>query len=306
MTIGEKLKLLQKYSGLTQEALARQLDVTFATFNRWINEKAKPRAKAEAKINELYKEYSGEKEIPKSVLRAKKNLIIQKSPEQKNLVQKILKNPDIRDEFYLSLTYNSNRIEGSTLSMDETADILFQNVALPNKSLVEQLEAKNHQTALEYLFRHLSERKPLNENFILKLHTILMNSIREDAGTYRFHGVRIMGANVPTANYLKVPSLMKKLVKDMNRKKVDVVEQIANIHARFEQIHPFGDGNGRIGRLLMHAMTLKKNLPPVVINQDKKRLYMKYLNKAQTNDDYSLLEDLICDAILEGYRILER
>jgi Fic family protein len=132
-----------------------------------------------------------------------------------------------------------------------------------------------------------------------------MNAIRSDAGVYRNHGVRIMGTHVPTANYQKVPELMKELVRDI-KPSADAVAHIANIHSRFEKIHPFGDGNGRIGRLLMHAMALRENLAPVVVLQEKCRLYAAYLNKAQMKDDQSLLEDFVCDAILEGYNILER
>lgn len=304
MTISEKLRLILKLSGLTQAELASHLDVTFVALNRWINDKAAPRPKAQAAIDELYKEYSGEKQIPATILEAKKNMVFQKAKAHKNVLKQILDNPDIRDQFYLSLTYNSNRIEGSTLSEGDTAAILFENAALPNKTLVEQLEAKNHQAALEYLFQYLAEHKPLNEGLVLKLHSILMNAIRSDAGIYRNHGVRILGTYVPTANYLKVPQLMKELVKNINKNTNDVLSHIADIHARFEKIHPFGDGNGRIGRLLMHAMALRENLAPVVVLQEKRRQYATYLNKAQMKDDLSLLEDFICDAILEGYDIV--
>ena len=78
------------------------------------------------------------------------------------------------------------------------------------------------------------------------------------------------------------------------------------VHLYLAWIHPFGDGNGRIGRLLMHAMALRENLSPIVILQQNRRLYITYLNKAQMQDDFSLLEDFTCDAILEGYRIIER
>src|SRR3990167_1340777 len=306
MTIRQKLQLILKLSGLTQQELAGRLGVTFAAFNRWINGRAVPRPRAKEKIDKLYKEYSGEKQIPETVLEAKKSMVLQKAKAHKNVLKEILNNPDIQDQFYLSLTYNSNRIEGSTLSEGETAAIMFQNAALPDKALVEQLEVKNHQAALQYLFQYLSENKRLNEELILKLHSILMNAIKPDAGNYRYHGVRIMGTDVPTANYLKVSELMKELVKDIQKKTKDTFSQIADIHSRFEKIHPFGDGNGRIGRLLMHAMSLSQNLAPVVILQEKRRLYTTYLNKAQMKDDISLLEDFVCDAILEGYRILER
>lgn len=306
MTIREKIQLIQKLSGLTQAQLAGRLGVTFAALNRWINGKAIPRPKAREKIDELYKEYSGEKQIPETILAAKKAIVSQKRKNHKAVLKEIADNPDIRDQFYLSLTYHSNRIEGSSLSEDDTAAILFQNAALPNKSLTEQLEAKNHQAALEYLFGHLTFGKSLNENLILKLHSILMNAIRSDAGIYRNHGVRILGTNVPTANYLKIPVLMAELIRDINRKHKDVIAYVSLIHGRFEQIHPFADGNGRIGRLLAHAMLLKTNLPPAVIKQEKKRLYNAYLDRAQLKGDPSLLEDFICDAVLEGYEILER
>ncbi len=306
MTVKEQLQHLQKLSGLTQTELARRLGVTFVALNRWINAKVVPRSKAREKIDELYKEYTGEKQIPGTVLEAKKNLVVKTSDTHKDVVKKILDNSDIRDQFYLSLTYNSNRIEGSTLSEGDTAAILFQNIALPDKSLVEQLEAKNHQADLEFLFGHMAEKKPLDERFILRMHSILMNAIRSDAGRYRHHGVRIIGTYVPTANYLKVPDQMIELAQDINREHKDAIAHMTNIHSRFEKIHPFGDGNGRIGRLLMHAMALRVNLAPVVVLGKKRRLYVTYLNKAQMKDDQSLLEDFICDAILEGYRILDR
>ncbi|MEK7117456.1 MAG: Fic family protein [Patescibacteria group bacterium] len=306
METQEKLKLILQLSGLTQTKLAARLGVSFAAFNRWINGKAKPRKKAEDKLDELYREFSGEKIIPESVIAAKKANLLAESRKHRNVLKEILDNPDIKDQFYLSLTYNSNKIEGSTLSQDNTAAILFDNAALPDKTLVEQLEVKNHQAALDYLFGYLIEKKPLDEKLLLKLHGVLMNAIRADAGNYRSHAVRVMGTYVPTANYLKVPELMKKLVAGINKKNGDVINNIASVHAKFEQIHPFSDGNGRIGRLLMHAMALKNNLAPVVVLQEKKRLYISYLNKAQMKDDPTLLTDFVCNSILEGFKVLNR
>ena len=100
--------------------------------------------------------------------------------------------------------------------------------------------------------------------------------------------------------------IILKKIKNINKKSKDIIGQIADIHSRFEKIHPFPDGNGRIGRLLMHAMLLKENLPPAVIKQERRRLYMAYLNKAQMKDDASNLNDFICDAVLDGYGVVER
>jgi Fic family protein len=306
MNTAEKLSLVKKLSSLTQEKLAQKLGVSFVTLNSWINGKSLPRNKKLTGIDELYARYSGTKIIPENLLQAKKDILAKKSRGNRNILKTILENPDIFDEFMLSLTYNSNRIEGSRLTEDETADILFRKSVLPDRTLVEQLEVKNHQTALEFLFDYVNKSGKINESFILRLHAILMNSIRSDAGTYRNHGVRIVGSNVPTANYLKVPMLMKKIAIKINQPNRDKISHCARIHSQFEQIHPFSDGNGRTGRLIMHAMTLKNNFPPAVIRQEKKKLYLKYLNIAQLKNDPSLLEDFVCDAVLDGFVILER
>ena len=306
MKISEKLRLIQKISGLTQEKIAKQLDVSFATLNSWINEKSLPRKKKQAAINELYSQYAGIKIIPDTLLQAKKEVIAIKSQKHPGVMKEILANPDIHKQFVLSLTYNTNRIEGSTLTEDETAGILFENVSPPHRSVTEQLEAKNHQSALRYLFTWALDKNKINEGMVLKLHAILMNSIREDAGAYRNHGVRISGTYVPTANYLKVPVLLKELIKNINAPGKDIIAHVSEIHGRFEQIHPFSDGNGRIGRLLIQIMLLQKNFPPALILQEKKPLYIKYLNKFQMTGDSSLLQDFISDAVMSGFDVLER
>ena len=306
MTIRQKLEIIQKMLGLTQTKLAERFGVSFAALNSWWTGKSTPRPKMRAAIDELFLEVTGQKIIPADQLTAKKQILWQKSSKHKNVIAEILANPDIRDQFILKLTYNSNRIEGSTLSEPDTAAVLFDNVALPDKSLTEQLEAKNHQTALNYLFDYINKKERINEALILKLHSILMNGIQPDAGLYRRHGVRIIGVNLPTANYLKIPDLIPKIISRAGNVAKDIISLSANIHSQFEQIHPFSDGNGRIGRLLMNAMLLKENLAPAIIRQEQKQLYYTYLYKTQIKDDSSQLEDFLCDAVMDGFRILER
>ena len=306
MTTRQKLEIIQKMLGLTQTKLALRFDVSFAAFNSWWTGKSEPRAKALAAIDELFLEVTGQKVIPADQLTAKKKAIEQKSGDHKSVVQEILNNPDIRDQFILKLTYHSNSIEGSTLTEPDTAAILFDNAALPDKSLTEQLEAKNHQTALNYLFDHILKGEKIDENLILKLHSILMNGIRSDAGAYRNHSVRITGVNLPTANHMSVRKLTGEVLAHVAEKTKDIIGLSASVHAKFEQIHPFSDGNGRIGRLLMNAMLLKDNIAPAIIRQEQKRLYYAYLYKAQTKDDLSQLEDFLCEAVMTGFEILER
>lgn len=306
MNTRQKLEIIQKRLGTTQTKLASRLGVSFVAFNNWWTGKANPRPKMQAAIQELYLEVTGQKVLPAPELHIKKQGLLKRSKEHKNIVEKILNNPDVRDQFILKLTYNSNSIEGSTLTEPDTAAILFDNVALPNKSLTEQLEAKNHQTALNYLFDHVAKREAINENFVLKLHGILMSGVRPDAGAYRNHGVRITGVDLPTANHMKVPELISEVMAKAVTKTNDSIAASASVHSRFEQIHPFSDGNGRVGRLLMSAMLLSANLAPAVIREVQKQLYYTYLYKAQTADDQSQLENFLCDAIADGFKILER
>ncbi len=305
MNISQKLKIIQTLSKLTQTGLANKLNVSFPTLNSWINERSLPHPNKEKTIDALYYNYTGQKVIPINNLEAKKDIIIRKSKKIGNILKRITGRSDIFDQFVLSLTYNTNSIEGSTLTENDTAAIIFQNATLKNKELIEHLEAKNHQSALEYLFKVVKPGFKIKKEFILELHHILMNSIRSDAGSYRNRGVRIVGANVPTANYFKLPVLMQNIISEINKNPKDSIAHISMIHAKFEQIHPFSDGNGRIGRLIMIAMLLKNNLPPAIIKQEQKRFYYKYLQKAQQKEDYSLLVDFICDSILNSFEILD-
>jgi Fic family protein len=307
MAIADKLKIIKGLSGLTQEKMAKELGVSFVSFNRWINNISIPRKAAEKNINNLYFKYTGQRNIPNDLLEAKKDIIRNKSKIHKNTLAIIMNNPDIYDQFLLSLTYNTNRIEGSTLTEDETGAILFDNITIPNRDIIEHLEVKNHQSALYFMLNYFFQYSyKIDETLILKLHSKLMNGIRKDAGSYRNHAVRIVGAYVPTANYLKVPQLMKELIKDINKKDSDIIAKIAKIHSRFEQIHPFSDGNGRVGRLIMAAMLLSNNFPPAIVRQEKKRFYNSCLRKSQLQEDFLPLEDFVCDAIIEGIRIIER
>lgn len=301
MTIKDKLTLIRQLSGKTQEKLAAELAVSFPTLNSWINGRSIPREHAAKRIDELYLQLTGQNVIPEDLLEAKKQVLMGKRKQYPNVLRALETRKDLYDQFLLTLTYNTNRIEGSTLTEPETAAILFQNAALPDKSIIEHMEVKNHQAAFRYLTRYLTEGGDITEEMILKLHGVLMNGIREDAGNYRRHAVRIVGSNVVTANYLKVPVLMESLLKDIRYGEKDRIGFSARVHSRFEQIHPFSDGNGRIGRLILAGMLLKEDLAPAIISQKKRRFYILYLNQSQLKGDHSRLEDLICDGIITGY-----
>lgn len=304
METKQKLAIILSLTGWTQERLAQELHVSFPTANSWIHGKSQPRRGAQEQIDTLFRSHTGLSEPTEDELQAKKEIILQKSQTQGQLIDRIFSRQDLHDQLVLSFTYHTNGIEGSTLSEPETAAILFHNTALPNKTLTEQLEAKNHQVAIEHAFEVVKSEQKISEQFILKLHGILMNGIRDDAGRYRTHGVRIVGANVPTANPLKVPERMAELVRQIDRSHADPIAHVARTHAAFEQIHPFSDGNGRVGRLLMLLMLLDRNIAPAMVKQKKKQLYYRALQRAQQTEDFLPLEEFLSDAILEGYRLL--
>lgn len=306
MNTAQKLAFIQRVTGLTQTKLALRFGVSFVTLNSWRLGKSTPRPKKQELIDLMFLELTGQKVIPKEQLDAKKELLRNKSTKHHRIITEILDHPDIRDAFLLKLTYNSNRIEGSTLTEPDTAAILFDNVSLPHKSLTEQLEAKNHQTALNYLFEAVSQKTPFDEALLLRLHGILMNGIRADAGRYRDHAVRILGVNLPVANPMAISRLMPPVLEIVRCQSTDPIAQVAAVHSRFERIHPFSDGNGRVGRMIASFMLLSLNMAPAVIRQEDKQIYYSSLYKAQTTSDQSLLEDFFCDAVLSGFSILER
>jgi Fic family protein len=304
MSVQQQLQVIQSLTGKTQEVLARELGVSFVAFNAWFNGKAKPRTKTQLRIEALYAKVGGSSVPATSGLNGKKQTIRNLSRKYPNVLQRILSRQDLHDEFVLALTYHTNRIEGSTVTKDETAAILFDHTVLRNRSLVEQQEVKNHQAALVYLLHHINNGRRLNEGLVLRLHAILLNAIQQDAGSYRQHAVRIVGANVPTANYLKAPVLMVSLLKQLEKSPSDIIAHVADMHAQFEQIHPFADGNGRIGRLVITAMLLRANIAPAIIEQRQRRVYMRTLNVAQRTGESTDLQEFLCDAVLKGYRLL--
>jgi len=295
MTIIEKLILIQKQGELTQSSLANRLQVSFPTINSWLLGKSLPRKKHIELIESLYKDFFGLETIEQEKLDFFKNQVL--SFYDENWIENILKSKETLDQLLLKTTYHSNSIEGSTLTEADTEAILFQKKVIVNRTLVEQLEAINHQKAYHYTLGIVRNRQ-LKMCDILEIHKLLMSGIIDNAGEFRNHPVRILGSYVPTANFLSIEKKITELIEDFNKPSSDKLEHIARSHAMFEQIHPFSDGNGRVGRLLMLLMTLKYGLPPILVFQEQKKAYYKYLQEAQLKGDYSFLTYFVANYIL--------
>ena len=296
MKYHEQLKSIMLASGWSQEQLAQTLKVSFATLNSWINARSTPRAKAIIAIEKLYLDTVGVESVNAEALQSikKESLSLKITPER------IADNKDLLDRLTLYLTYHTNTIEGSTMTLSDVEEVLFEHKVLSNRTAVEQAEARNHQAALHWLLDELVNRRDdftISVDFILGIHLRLMNGIISGAGQFRTHSVRIMGSRVTLASWPKIPDLLEELVADIKNDNSDVIEKIANIHARFERIHPFSDGNGRTGRLIMLAQALSAGLVPPLITKERKSAYYKYLELAQTKEDYKPLEYFIAESM---------
>jgi len=183
----------------------------------------------------------------------------------------------LRDEFLIEWTYNSNAIEGNTLSLRETELVLRRGLTIGNKTLKEHFEALNHQAGIEFLERFVDRRSELDEDFIRALHGLILRNIDDgQAGAYRSTNVRILGAVHLPPDSTKVPGLINELLcwYSANRYGMPAPELAAWLHYLFVWIHPFIDGNGRTARLLMNLALLQAGYPPaVILTLDRKRYY---------------------------------
>lgn len=186
----------------------------------------------------------------------------------------------LRDEFIIENTYDSNAIEGNTLTLRETA-LVLEGVTIGEKPLKDHLEAIGHKEAFEYVIGLANKNTPLTESVIKDIHTLVLMNDRENKGKYRSVPVRISGAlHTPPQPYLVAPQ-METLIADYAEavKSKHIIEAVAKFHLRFEGVHPFIDGNGRTGRLILNLELIKAGFLPVNIKFSDRRKYYDCFDK---------------------------
>ncbi|MGA7923686.1 MAG: Fic family protein [Thermoplasmata archaeon] len=185
-----------------------------------------------------------------------------------------------REDFVIDFTYDSNRIEGSTLTSLETANLVQRRVTPPSKPLNDVLESRSHAKLLERL---LLRSQTTDLSHLLAWHRTIFSASKPDiAGTLRKYEVRIRGSRhtPPPENELR-PMLIEMLrVHNRHGGKFHPVERAALFHLRFESIHPFGDGNGRIGRLAMNLILHQSGFPMLNVRYGKRRGYYHALERS--------------------------
>lgn len=205
----------------------------------------------------------------------------------------------IKEALSIEWTYNSNSIEGNNLTLRETQMVLREGITIKGKSLREHFEAKNHETALNFLYKLVNRDHLFNSKDILSLHELVLRSIEDDfAGRLRNAGVRIAGANFLPPNAQKVSGLLDELIQFVNTNPLELndIELATVFHHKFVWIHPFFDGNGRTVRLVMNLLLMRSGFPPAIILKNDRKKYYDALNSANKGN-YSKLALLMSQAL---------
>jgi len=190
---------------------------------------------------------------------------------------------DMFKDFKTYYIYNTNAIEGNTLTLQETNLLLNENKSPEGKDLREIYDHINEKETFDFI---LKNKPKINNDLIIKLHSMLLNKIDKRIGKFRSHKVRVFGASFETSppEYVKTDmSLLLKWYKK-NKSKLHPLILAAIFHEKFERIHPFYDGNGRTGRILINLILLRNNLPPLIIKNKERKEYYNVLAIAHKAD----------------------
>lgn len=188
----------------------------------------------------------------------------------------------IREHFIIKNTYNSNAIEGNTLTEMETRVILETGITVAKKTLREHLEVKNHAEALNFIEE--IKNSPISEYDIKSIHSIILDGIdKSNAGKYRNINVEIAGASHPVSQSYLVVEQMNELLKWYHSEEI-TINRIIEFSCKFVNIHPFIDGNGRTSRLIINLELLKLGYPPITILTLDRLEYYQILDKSYYGD----------------------
>lgn len=214
------------------------------------------------------------------------------------------------DDILVRLAHHSSALEGNTITLAETISIILHNQVSSDRSidLREVYEIKNHEQAFHYLLQELENDVPLHLHTVKEIHSLLMDRLQYDRGQFKSVDNAIIGADFLTASVQETPMLMQQWVDNLNYRldtaasSQEKIEIIAESHIAFERIHPFADGNGRTGRMLMNYLLLQHNFVPLIINSKDKATYLRLL----AAQDGTGLAQFIQNVLIEEQERLRR
>ncbi len=196
------------------------------------------------------------------------------------------------------MAYHSTAIEGNTLTQDETASILLDDYIPKQMNMREFYEVKNYKQVLKCLIESLNAKKQLNPKLIKHFHALCLENLLENKGEFKKIPNVIIGATFETLPPYQVPTAMQEWCNnlyyrfDNAKNDDDKLQAILESHIHFEKIHPFSDGNGRIGRLLIVYSCIEQNLPPAIIQKDSKAQYISIIRNNDIQNFMSMAKDL--------------
>ena len=221
--------------------------------------------------------------------------------QDKNLLNKL------KDFYRVSSVYSTNAIEGNTLTESETKVIIENGITIGGKTVKEHLEAINSAKAYDFIYTLLNSSK-ITENDILQIHKLVLSGIDdENAGKYRQEVVFISGTEYTPPPYKKVPELMKAFTEKLDKQGNEhPIIKAADMHAEFESIHPFIDGNGRTGRFITSLQLIKNTYPPFIVYPITRLDYINSLRAYNIKNDITKIRNFIVDNIYETIKALKR
>ena len=295
--LGEKIKLYRENLNMTQNEIAEVLGVKSTTISKYESGILEPNIESLKKLSELFN-VSIDELLKDDNFDVSKINILDILREQKNMKLK----GNLYHNTQISFAYNTNHIEGSKLTEDQTRYIYETNTLLASKDTIigidDILETANHFKLVDYML-DIADKK-LTEKMIKEFHKILKegtsDSIKEwfIVGDYKKLPNEVGG--LKTTEPKNVERDMKKLLEWYNSINQITIKEIIEFHSKFEKIHPFQDGNGRIGRIIAFKECLKNNIVPFIILDNEKLFYYRGLNEYQSNKEKGYLIDTCLNA----------
>ena len=296
--LGEKIKKYRENKNMTQNEVADIIGVKSATISKYESNTLEPNIESIKKLAEIFEISIDELLKDEKEFNISKYNILGILREQKNMKLK----GNLYHNTQITFAYNTNHIEGSKLTEDQTRYIYETNTLLAEKDTITDiddiLETANHFKLVDYML-DIADKK-LTENMIKEFHRILKEGTSDDrkdwfvVGDYKKLSNEVGG--LKTTEPKNVERDMKKLLEWYDSLEQVTIKEIIEFHAKFEKIHPFQDGNGRIGRIIAFKECLKNNIVPFIILDKDKLFYYRGLNQYQNNKEKGYLIDTCLNA----------
>ena len=271
--LGKKVSKISKFIGKKGDFTRKQLREEMKKFSLEINEKT-----VDLLINEV-KNKSFEYPLDLHEIRKIEEMNLKYKEIRRSLNTKDWQ--DIKKRFVANFVFESNALEGNSLTLKNFSEIVFENKIIASADLREVYDAQNSYVVFSEL---LNSKREITEEFIINLHKRIMKRIDDRTGYKKIPNI-LLGRNIELVSPEKVSREMNKLINwySQNKMKLYPLELAFKFHHKFELIHPFADGNGRVGRMLMNYILIKEGYYPIIIRKNHRQRYLKALNAADLN-----------------------